>query len=92
MRRMTDDELIDHLRAWHPDPDAWAKPTHEGQGRTLTAALTTQPGRLATRLDEIKTLRPTYLRAIVRSWELALEADHEVPWEASCPYVSGLAA
>ena len=63
VKSMSDDQLLEQLRTWHPDPGNWAGPTHEGQGRVVTDALTAQPGRLADRGNEIQALRPTYARA-----------------------------
>ncbi|MEC5152457.1 hypothetical protein [Cryobacterium sp. GrIS_2_6] len=80
VKKMSDDELLAQLASWHPDPSEWAGPTHEGQGRAVTESFTTQSGRLASRADEIKALRPTYVRAILRGWELAHESGGDLPW------------
>lgn len=93
MRAMSDKELIGHLLAWHPAPNSWMGSTHEGQGRVLTEVLTTQPGRFVARTEDLKTLRPTYIRAVVRGWKAALEAGKPVPWEAillMCEWMVGL--
>jgi hypothetical protein len=80
MRGMSDEELIVHLRSWHPDADRFMGPTHEGQGRVLTEVLTKDPSRFTGCLDDLKMLRPTYIRAVVRGWKAALEAGETLSW------------
>lgn len=80
IKSMSDDNLFQHLKSWHPDPSTWAGPTHEGQGRVLSEAFSSQPGRLADRTEELKDLRPTYIRAILSGWQLAHEAGGALPW------------
>ncbi len=93
MRSMSDDELIDHLRSWHPDGDRIMGPTHEGQGRVLTEVIAKDPARFTARIEDLKTLRPTYVRAVVRGWKAALEAGETLPWDdllSMCEWVVGL--
>ncbi len=78
---MSDDDLLAQLASWHPDPSEWAGPTHEGQGRAVTESLKNQAGRLADRAYEVEALRPTYVRAIMRGWQLAHEAGGDLPWK-----------
>ena len=81
MAQMTGDALLVHLESWHPDPVQWRGPSHEGQGRGLTAVLATRPDFLPADVDRIVGLRPTYLRSVVRGWTEARKADLELPWE-----------
>jgi hypothetical protein len=93
LRDMSDEDLLKHLASWHPEPNKWMGPSHEGHGRTLTEAISKQPGRLSDRLEEIKELRPTYIRAIVRAWKLAVEARSPISWDhllSLCEWASQL--
>ncbi|VXB05344.1 hypothetical protein [Citricoccus sp. K5] len=74
-------ELVAQLSSWHDTGDGWGpEPSHEGQGRELSALLTTNPLALSGVNDLMLQLRPTYLRAIVRGWAAALKADLELDW------------
>jgi len=93
IRSMSGDNLFQHLKTWHPDPSTWAGPTHEGQGRMLSEAFSSQPGRLADRREELEDLRPTYIRAVLRGWQLAHEAGGALPWAevvAICQWAADL--
>lgn len=81
MLAMSSDELIDQLRTWHPDRDVFMGPTHEAQGRVLSEVMKRDPARFAGRLDDLKTLRPTYIRAVVSGWRAALEAGETLSWD-----------
>lgn len=81
MAAMSPSELVGHLESWHDTGTGWGpKPSHEGQGRELTALLTTNPKALTGVDDLVQRLRPTYLRAILRGWEAALKAELELDW------------
>lgn len=81
MATMTPFELVAHLESWHHTGKGWGpEPSHEGQGRELTALITTNPKALVGVDSLINRLRPTYLRAILRGWEAALKADQELDW------------
>jgi hypothetical protein len=81
MSVMSPAELVDHLESWHALGDGWGpEPSHEGQGRELTALLTTNPSAVAGVSDLVNRLRPTYLRAILQGWEAALKASLELDW------------
>jgi hypothetical protein len=72
MAAMSPTELVAHLESWHDTGTGWGpEPSHEGQGRELTALLTTNPKALAGVSGLVDRLRPTYLRAILRGWEAA---------------------
>ena len=74
-------ELVAQLSSWHDTGDGWGpEPSHEGQGRELSALLTTNPLALSGVNDLVIQLRPTYLRAIIHGWEAALKADLELDW------------
>ena len=81
MSVMSPAELVAHLESWHDEGDGWGpEPSHEGQGRELTALLTTNPQAIVGVADLASRLRPTYLRAILRGWEAALKANQEPEW------------
>ncbi len=93
IRNMSDDDLINHLHTWRPNPSEWQGPSHDGQGRVLTEAIASQPGRLTDRVEDIKTLRPTYIRSILRGWQLSLDTGYEFLWDpivTLCEWVSNL--
>ena len=90
---MTDDDLLRQLLSWHPDKRQWAGPSHEGQSRALTEAVASKPGRLSDRVDELKNLRPIYIKGVVRGWKAAVEAKNPLPWKEIlplCEWVVGL--
>ncbi len=90
---MTDDDLLEHLLSWHPDPAQWAGPSHDGQSRVLTEAVSSKPGRLSDRIDELKSLKPIYIRGVVRGWKATAEAKNDLPWKEIlplCEWVVGL--
>lgn len=81
MVTMSPVELVAHLGNWQYSGDGWGpEPSHEGQGRELTALLTTNPKALAGAEDLVDRLRPTYVRAILRGWEAAVKAGLELEW------------
>ena len=81
MAAMSPQELVGQLSSWHDTGDGWGpEPSHEGQGRELSALLTTNPLAVSGVDDLALHLRPTYLRAILHGWEAALKADMELDW------------
>ncbi len=81
MAMMSVAELVAHLETWHPTGQGWGPdPTHEGQGRELSALLTTNPAAIAGTDNLVSRLRPTYVRAILRGWEAALKAGQHLDW------------
>ena len=81
MAAMSPPELVGQLSSWHDTGDGWGpEPSHEGQGREVSALLTTNPLALSGVADLVHQLRPTYLRAILQGWEAALKADLELDW------------
>lgn len=91
MSSMSPPELIAHLESWHPDSDRRGpEPSHEGQARELTALITTNPLAVSGSTDLLARLRPTYLRAILRGWEAALQAYLELDWQQAAELISGV--
>ncbi|MDI6900318.1 MAG: hypothetical protein QMC79_01320 [Anaerosomatales bacterium] len=82
MRAMDNGQLLDHLAKWHADPDTFMGPTHEGQGRVLAEVVAKDPTRFVSELEHLKTLRPTYIRAVVQGWRSAVEAGLPLPWDS----------
>jgi hypothetical protein len=81
MAGMSPEELVAHLESWRASSGGWGpEPSHEGQGRELSALLGTHPGALAGIGNLAGRLRPTYARAILRGWQAALKADLELNW------------
>ncbi|WP_285241795.1 hypothetical protein [Pseudarthrobacter sp. MEB009] len=81
MSVMGPEDLAAHLESWQAG-DTWGPaPSHEGQGRELSALITTNP-RLLDGIDGlVDRLRPTYLRSILQGWEAALKAGLNLDWE-----------
>lgn len=81
MAAMSPEQLVAHLESWHDLADGWGpEPSHEGQGRELTALVTSSPMAVANVSGLAMRLRPTYLRAILRGWEAAFKANLELDW------------
>lgn len=91
MASMEAEELLVHLETWHPDPVQWHGPSHEGQGRDLTAFLAGNPESLPPEVDRLVALRPTYLRAVIRGWTEARKANLDLPWDVVLPVVGRVA-
>lgn len=91
MSVMSPAELTAHLETWHDTGDGWGpEPSHEGQGRELSALITTNP-RVFDGIDDlIGRLRPTYLRAILQGWEAAVKAGIELDWYQTADLVQGV--
>jgi len=82
MSMMSAPELVAHLESWHAGERVWGPaPSHEGQGRELTALLGTNPDALGDVADLVERLRPTYVRAVLRGWEAALKASLDMNWK-----------
>src|SRR6185312_13137097 len=91
MAAMSGVELVAHLESWHDMGDGWGpEPSHEGQGRQLTALLTTNPKAVSGIDDLPERLRPTYLRAIFHGWEAAIKADLELDWAQAADLIRGV--
>ena len=82
MAVITGPELMAHLESWRASGRGWGpEPSHEGQGRELSALLTTNPNALGDVVDIVERLRPTYVRAILTGWEGALKAGLRLDWD-----------
>lgn len=93
MSAMSPIELVAHLESWHDTSSGVGpEPSHEGQGREVTALLTTNPQAVAGVDGLVRRLRPTYLRAILRGWEAALKADLELDWTQAAEMIRGVLA
>ncbi len=93
MGAMTPAELVAHLESWHDAGKGWGpEPSHEGQGRELSALLTTNPKAIAGVADLVNRLRPTYLRAILHGWEAALKADLQLDWTQAADLIGKVLA
>jgi hypothetical protein len=83
MAAMSPTELLAHLESWHVSGDRWGpEPSHEGQGRILTAVVNANPAALGQAIGSVERLRPTYIRAVLSGWEAAFKADIDLPWSA----------
>lgn len=82
MSAKSPNELIAHLASWHDGGDGWGPaPSHEGQGRELTALLTTNPLALSGAGALVGRLRPTYVSAALRGWDGAFRAGLSLDWD-----------
>ena len=93
MASMSASVLVAHLADWHDTGDGWGpEPSHEGQGRELSAFLTASPLAFSGVTELVEQLRPTYLRAILHGWEAALKADLELDWSQAADLISDVLA
>ncbi len=77
---MSADELLDYLRRWTPDATQLLGPTREGLGRELTEVIHADPVPLGARATELARGNPTYIRAALQGWELAVRDGTMIPW------------
>lgn len=77
---MTDDELIEFLNSWEPEP-GWRKPSREGLGRTLSEAVRQSPERYAEHAESFRALDPTYVNAILDAFRTAGGNGVVFSWE-----------
>lgn len=93
MSAMSPSELAAHLADWHYTGDRWGPdPSHEGQGRQLTALLTTRPRALTGVENIVDRLRPTYIRAMLQGWAAAIKAGIELDWDDAAQFVQQVLA
>jgi hypothetical protein len=57
-------------------------PSREGLGRELTEVVRENPALFGDRVQDVTGLDPTYIRAIIRGWELAVGDGRSVPWDS----------
>jgi hypothetical protein len=77
---MSVDEQLDYLRRWTPDSTQLLGPSREGLGRELTEVIHADPMPLGTRAAELTRGNPTYIRAAIQGWELAVRDGARIPW------------
>jgi len=77
---MSVDELLDYLRRWTPDSTQLLGPSREGLGRELTKMIHADPVPLGARAAELARGNPTYIRAAIQGWELAVRDGARIPW------------
>lgn len=80
MSVMSAEELAAHLESWRAGEVRGPAPSHEGQGRELTALVTTNPHILDGVAGLVERFRPIYVRSILQGWETALKAGLELDW------------
>ena len=76
------DDLLNTLRSWNPNSGQLFGPSREGLGRELTEVVREKPGLFEHHVQDVISLDPTYIRAMIRGWELALGDRRGVPWDS----------
>ncbi|MCL2605715.1 MAG: hypothetical protein FWD93_00340 [Coriobacteriia bacterium] len=92
MRSMTFDELLEHLKSWHPEDGIWGS-SHRGQGYVLAQLVAEKPGVFIARHKDLQMLRPTYLRAVIDGIAAGINSGLSVDWDTVlklCEWVIGL--
>jgi hypothetical protein len=89
---MSVDELLDYLRRWTPDSMQLLGPSREGLGRELTEVIHADPVPLGARATELARGDPTYVRAAIQGWELAVRDGARVPWASILDLLEFVAA
>jgi hypothetical protein len=74
-------DIVDYLADWKPQGDWPRRPSPEGLGRQLTAAVADFPERYAADATEFKRLtEPTYVRAVLQGFSDALKQKKQFHW------------
>lgn len=81
LQSMTFDELLGLLRSWTPDSHTPTSPTEQGLGRELASAIGANPDRYWERVDDLKTLQPTYVRAALQGFREATRKEIALAWK-----------
>ena len=76
---MTNDELVDFLQTWAAE-SGWAKPTPEGLGRALEAAVRADPSRFSEYAPSFQFLDPTYVNAILSAFREVARNGESLDW------------
>ena len=80
LSRMTSDELIVFLKAWHPSAEDQEKLiSHLGLGRHLSRKVSEDPFVFDGKAAELLELRATYQTSILDGWSGALRDNRAVP-------------
>ena len=81
IQSMTIDELLGFLKSWTPDSRTPFGPTEQGLGRELASVIAANPERYWERLDELKALQPTYVRATLQGFREATRNETALAWK-----------
>jgi hypothetical protein len=81
LESMTIDELLELLKSWAPDSHTPFGPTEQGLGRELASIIRDHPERYWERLDDFKTLQPTYVRAMLQGFREAVRNNITLAWQ-----------
>lgn len=91
MSVMSPNELVAHLASWQAPTDRWGpSPSHEGQGRELSALIATNPRVVDGVENLIDKLRPIYLRAILQGWGAAIKSEIPLGWRFAADFIYGI--
>jgi len=89
---MSVDEQLDYLRTWTPDATQPFGPSRQGLGRELTEVIHADPVPLGTWAAELARGDPTYVRAALQGWELAVRDGARIPWASILDLLEFVAA
>jgi hypothetical protein len=78
---MSVDELLEYLKSWAPDSHTPFGPTEQGLGRELASVIGGHPERYWERLEDFKTLQPTYIRAALQGFREATRNGIALAWK-----------
>lgn len=91
MAAMTQDELLAHLESWRSPVDHWGpEPSHEGQGRELSALVSAEPLTFAGAQNLLERLRPIYITSVLQGWLAALKAGSALDWYGVIEVLHGI--
>lgn len=80
VKTMEIDVLLDYLRTWEPE-DGFDSPSREGLGSVLEGVVKEAPAAFATAAPRFADdVDPTYVRALLRGLNGALEASRDFEW------------
>jgi hypothetical protein len=84
-------ELIQYLREWQPSGD-WFGDSVDGLASTLETAVKTDPDRFTEKIDDFRSLRPDYVKGLIRGLSEAAKGGKAIPWQSLlrfCQWVLG---
>jgi hypothetical protein len=81
LRRLSVAEQVERMAAWRPSSSDGPFTNHEGMGETLCALVGEDPERYAADARRLIALPPTLVRAAIRGWTAAVEAQHDFSWD-----------
>jgi len=89
MLDMDDDELLDLLITWKPEPRRMSHTSITATARALTDVIAHQPFRFREGgVRAIEHLQPDYLAALVSGWRAALHDATPIPWDFALDVLS----